>query len=374
MGQCCLKETEGYPHDRNDSTRKEIYLSSQKNYESDCRELPCDLSKHYQLKSVKSVSKREQSSPFFINPNSNIDDPRIQIIINGLELGSNMNLNLPTDKGDHATPINEISSLLIRVLNSLKGEKEQNPEDNTNLIEHLLQSSEVEGMDPLDFILYLLRLMNNDEDLNVDELPNYYMENTKYIPEEVLNDKGEELKKIAEENGIRKSVGLATAIPYLQICTNPNCSKPLFVNINCELDFFYTYFYKPGVSIADSMNSEFSEIKMKASCVNCKKAIEDYRTRCKKIVVNYPYYLFIKVREEVEDEVYDGAPLKLSEISMLKIQNNSYELKSLITKNKENQFSCFKQVNRVFTDSKQNSVSGDEHFEKAFILLYSLSG
>ena len=374
MGQCCLKETEGYPHDRNDSTRKEIYLSSQKNYESDCRELPCDLSKHYQLKSVKSVSKREQSSPFFINPNSNIDDPRIQIIINGLELGSNMNLNLPTDKGDHATPINEISSLLIRVLNSLKGEKEQNPEDNTNLIEHLLQLSEVEGMDPLDFILYLLRLMNNDEDLNVDELPNYYMENTKYIPEEVLNDKGEELKKIAEENGIRKSVGLATAIPYLQICTNPNCSKPLFVNINCELDFFYTYFYKPGVSIADSMNSEFSEIKMKASCVNCKKAIEDYRTRCKKIVVNYPYYLFIKVREEVEDEVYDGAPLKLSEISMLKIQNNSYELKSLITKNKENQFSCFKQVNRVFTDSKQNSVSGDEHFEKAFILLYSLSG
>jgi hypothetical protein len=216
--------------------------------------------------------------------------------------------------------------------------------------------------------------LNNDEDLNVEELPNYYMENTKYIPDEVLNDKGEELKKIAEENGIRKSVGFATAIPYLQICTNPNCSKPLFVNINCELDFFYTYFYKSGVAISDSMNSEFSEIKMKASCVNCKKAIEDYRTRCRKIVVNYPYYLFIKVKEEVEDEVNDGAPLKLSEISLLKIQNNTYELKSLITKNMENQFSCFKQVNGVFKDSKHNSVSEDEHFEKAFILLYSLSG
>ncbi|MFM7853780.1 MAG: hypothetical protein ACKO96_18130, partial [Flammeovirgaceae bacterium] len=140
--------------------------------------------------------------------------------------------------------------------------------------------------DPLDFLLYLLKLLNNDHDLNIEELPHYYMENTKEIPEQVLILKEEELKKITDENGIRKCIGLTSIVPFLQICTNPSCSKPLFVNINCELEFYYTYIVNPTLNISESLNANFSERKMKASCGNCKKTVDDYRTRCRKKIGN----------------------------------------------------------------------------------------
>ena len=355
----------------NETLKKETYSSIEKQPEIDqnikSNNQPNERDNH-------TVTIIKDSLPFFSLPGSRIEGPLVQVIINALELGSLLKLDLPTQIEDFSAANLELSSLLVRVLNSMKGDNIQNPEDNANLINRFLKMEESECMDPLDFLLRLLKLLNNDEDIIVEELPHYYMEDTKEIPKKVLIEKERELKRITEENWIRKSLGLTTIVPFLQVCTNPNCSKQLFVNVNCELEFYYTYLIKPGVSISESLNNDISELKMNANCFKCRKTIENYRTRCRKIIVNYPEFLLIRVKEEQEEDLIDGADLKLTEITSLKLESRTYQLRSLITKINDKDYNCFKIVNGVFKDSNQHSVNGEGEFKKAFILLYSLSG
>jgi len=306
---------------------------------------------------------------------SNLDDSRIEMIVSTLELLSSMNELILCVLPDLGNKTEEIVPLLMNVLLKLSNKDSQDSEDNQKLIKYFLSENETSFMDPLDFLLYILKLVNNRESLIVEDLPTFDEEGICVVPEEALQDVNEKLGNITKANYLRRLFGLAASTSYKQICRNPDCIRPLFVNVICELDFFFTHMVKDGVSLNDDLLLRFKEKKMKASCVSCRKSNDEYRTRCAANFVNVPEYLLIRVKYEDEEEnLIDGCDLKSGDINSLIINERSYELTGVISKIAVDNYTSLRKIDGIFIDRKDNEidVSEDYVFEKAFIMTYSL--
>ena len=228
---------------------------------------------------------------------------------------------------------------------------------------------------PLEFILKVLEIFNNNNLLTYENLPHYYEADKLEISDHILSEKNKELRKIVEESRIRKFFGVAYTVPFTQVCKNTSCKKPYFVNFNCQLEFYFTYIYNEENSINSYLNDRFSKKKMKSTCVTCKVSNEDYRTRFETMMINVPKYLLINVKFENEDEeIIDGHDLTFSEINNLKILSYDYELSGVIQRESEKEFFSIRKVEGIYIDSEENIVqTSDEYiFKNAFILYYTL--
>jgi hypothetical protein len=301
---------------------------------------------------------------------TNDDDARIEMIVSTIEIGSLMKELISNVSDDLQNRKEDIIPLLMKVLS---GVNSQDTEENHKLLKYFLGDDEVNGLDPLDFFLYVLKLINNREALVEEDLPSFYKDGTSEITQEVLDELNNKLRTLASENYLRRLFGFGITTPYTQVCKNESCEKPLYVSVSCELDLYLTHMAKAGVTISDDLKYRLVEKKMKASCPSCKNSADDYRTKGNSTVVNVPTYFLVRVKHETEDEdLIDGATLKIADISSLTLESSLFELNGIIIKSGPNNYTTLRRQGEAFVDSLNNVFDG-EVVEKAYILLYITS-
>jgi len=251
-------------------------------------------------------------------------------------------------------------------------------ECNTSIFQYF-KTAEFLNTDPLDLNLHILKMLNNNNDINSKIPLPYYSNVFNEVPEEIVNEKMIEFESLIKDNYLQKLFGISYVSIIRQLCKNEKCMK-VCSTMTCENENYLKIMIKESNEFKMKIFDKFCYKQIKFACHDCKTVFDDYKIREPAKFINLPKYLTIKIRSEVKvhksgkekTEYVNGAKLYLPDIKSFNIGETNYEITGIVCiKEKDSYYSILYKNGKFHNNFDSTIISNEYSFvESAYILYY----